>query len=689
MKTILMSTLTLALLTLGQVVGAQVKRHEKPVKSIPPKAAHLDSRPSVFDYLDSLERINRYNFHEAFATGFYTKNGTEYRAATGEPGPKYWQNRVDYNLDVSLDEEQNEIIGTSIMTYTNNSPQVMEFLWMQLDQNLFKMDSRGSSIIPLSGSRNGSKGQIGNLGFKIKSVTLFSGSKKKNLIPLKFIITDTRMQVFLKDHLDANGGKLMLKIEYSFISPEYGSDRMGILTTKNGKIFSVAQWYPRMCVFDEVSGWNTLPYTGPGEFYLEYGDFDIRITAPARSIVVCSGELQNPQEVYTVEQQKRWKKAAVSEQTVVIRDVTEVNDPNSRPLGKPRLTWHYKIANARDASWSASASFVVDAAKINLPSGKLSIATSAYPSESIVDQGWQKSTQMVKRSIEHYSSKWFEYPYPAAVNVASRVAGMEYPGIVFCSAFAAGGGLWNVADHELGHNWFPMIVGSNERLYGWMDEGFNTFINTISTANYENGQYKRNVLNMHEQSAMLSMEGTPPIMTAPGNMAEGSISILNYYKPSVGLILLREQILGPDRFDRAFQTYIKRWAFKHPTPDDFFRTMENVSGENLEWFWRGWYLNNWQMNISVMPVHYIDNDPLKGALITIENTKQLPMPVILQIRTKSGKSERIRLPVEIWQRDFTCTFKYPSTEQILSVTYDPDKVLPDSYEKDNIWESKK
>jgi hypothetical protein len=564
----------------------------------------------------------------------------------------------------------------------------MDFVWMQLDQNLFKADSRGTAIIPVSGSRNGSKGQEQNLGYRISTVAVYTGDKAKIPVPVKYRISDTRMQVFLPKRLAANGGKLKLKIDYSFVSPDYGSDRMGILPAKQGKIYTVGQWYPRMCVFDDISGWNTLPYTGPGEFYLEYGDFDIRITASAKDIVVCSGELLNPEQVYTAGQQKRWALAAKSEKTVTIRSAEEVSDPASRPLGKQQLTWHFRIANARDAAWAASSSFIVDAAKINLHGGKKSIAISAYPAESNSDLGYKLSTQMVKGSIEHYSSKWFEYPYPAATNVAGRPAGMEYPGIVFCGDGAKAGSLWFVADHELGHAWFPMIVGSNERLHGWMDEGFNTFINKLSTESYNNGAYIRKDLDMHHYGVSMTYEGYAPIFTSPANMDEGSIAALNYHKPAIGLTLLRDQILGHETFDRAFRAYIHRWAFKHPTPDDFFRTIENVSGENLEWFWRGWFINNWRCNISVLPVKYVDNLPAKGALISIANTGQMPMPVILEIKTKSGRTDRIKLPVEIWQRNLKWTFKYPSAEEIVSVQYDPDKVLPDSYENDNIWTSK-
>ncbi len=635
----------------------------------------------------------KYSYSETFAPFFFTQNGTEYRAATGEPGPRYWQNRADYQLDASLNDETNEIIGSEIVTYTNNSPLKMDFVWMQLDQNLFKMDSRGSMIVPTGGSRNAGRGQIFDAGYKIKSVKIISPTVPHTVTDVRFMIEDTRMQVFLPKELAGNGAALKLKIDYSFISPDYGSDRMGILKTKQGKIFTVAQWYPRMCVFDDVSGWNTLPYTGPGEFYLEYGDFDIRITARANDIVVCSGELVNPQEVYTAEQQKRWALAAQSEKTVMIRSSEEVTDPASRPSGKATLTWHFKLKNARDASWAASSAFVIDAAKMIMPSGKKSIAISAYPPESDTlsnGNGWRRSTSFVKKSLEYNSNKWFEYPYPAATAVAGTPGGMEYPGIVFCSARSSGQGLWGVHDHEFGHTWFPMIVGSNERLYGWMDEGFNTFLNTLSTAYFNNGEYKpTRPADMHIIGNAFTLPGLEPILSnGPDNLKERNNGTLLYSKPGAGLTLLREQILGPERFDYAFQTYIKRWAYKHPTPDDFFRTMENVAGESLQWFWRGWFSNTWRLDVAVRDVTYVGYDSTKAALITLDNLEKMAMPVILEIKLKSGKTDRIRLPVEIWERNVSWTFRYPFTEEIISVTYDPDKVLPDYNEDNNIWMKK-
>ncbi len=630
--------------------------------------------------------VTKYDYRDVFGPFFYTKNGTEYRSASGQPGVKYWQNRADYQLSAKLNDQTNEISGVTVLTYTNNSPDRMSFLWMQLDQNLFKKDSRGTAIVPTGSSRYRSTGQTQEAGYDIKSVKIVSTvSGKATETDVKYLINDTRMQIFLPQMLSATGGQVKIKIEYSFISPTYGSDRMGILETKNGKVFTVAQWYPRICVYDDILGWNSAPYTGPGEFYLEYGDFDINITAPANHIVVSSGELVNPQEVYTVEQQNRWAAAAQSDKTVLIRSAAEVTDAGSRPAGKQQLTWRFHIKNSRDAAWASSASFIIDAAKIDLPSGKKSMAISAYPVESEGDSAWSRSSEYTKAAIEHYSNKWLQYPYPAATNVAGITGGMEYPGIVFCGFRSRSDALFGVTDHEFGHTWFPMIVGSNERLYAWMDEGFNTFINTLSTEAFNHGEYREAATDMHRAAATLTNPVLEPVMSSPDNMKERNIGNLAYYKPGMGLTLLRDQILGAERFDLALKTYINRWAYKHPEPYDFFRTIENVAGEDLAWFWRGWFLNNWRLDQAVKSVSYIRSDPKQGSLITIDNLEKMAMPVILEIKTKSGKVDRIKLPVEIWQRNTSWTFQYPSTEEIVSVISDPDHVLPDHNSTNDAW----
>lgn len=641
---------------------------------------------SIAANAQEVKTVSKYNYHDAFAPFFYTKNGTSTRSASGQPGSEYWQNRADYQLTARLIEAENEIIGSGIVTYTNNSPDKMNFVWMNLDQNLFQSDSRGNAVIPLNGSRNGARGQIFDGGHKIKSVKVVATLNGKSTeTDAKFVITDTRMQVFLPQELHSKGGIIKIKIDFSFIAPYEGSDRMGVLETKNGKIFTIAQWYPRMCVYDDINGWNTNPYLGASEFYLEYGDLDVNITVPSNHIVVCSGELLNPTAVYNTQEQKRLAQAKLSDATVIIRTPDEVSALALNPNVKTEKTWHYKIKNARDLSWASSPAFILDGAKINLPSGKKSLALSVYPIESAGNDAWGRSTEYTKTSIENYSKRWFEFPYPVATNVAGNEGGMEYPGIVFCGWESKGEDLWGVTDHEFGHNWFPMIVGSNERLFGWMDEGFNTFINSLSSVDFNKGEYKEKPSDLHKKAETYTSPNLETIMSSPDNMKEANIGLLCYSKPSSGLVILREQVLGTERFDTAFRTYVERWAFKHPAPDDFFRTMENVSGEDLSWFWRGWFQNNWRLDQGINSIKYLKNDPKKGIVISISNLEKMVMPVVLDIKTKSGIVSRVKLPVEIWQKNTDWSFKYNSTEEIENITIDPDHVFPDSNESNNVW----
>jgi len=624
---------------------------------------------------------SKYDYKEAFNPFFYTTNGNEYRSASGMPGPKYWQNAVDYKISARLNDQTNEITATVTLDYTNNSPDELDFLWLQLDQNMFSQEGRGHLIVPLTKSRYGDARSDFDGGYDIKSVKFGNGNAAEHLI------TDTRMQVFLPEPLAPNGGKTTITIDYSYTVPTHGADRTGVLETQNGKIFAIAQWFPRMAVYDDILGWNVHPYTGPGEFYLEFGNYDIAITAPANHIVVMGGELLNPHEVYTSEQAKRLEQAKKSDKTVVIRSAEEVTQPHSRPQGKKELTWKFRLENAHDVAWASSPAFMVDGAKINLPSGKSSFALSAYPVESHGGNAWERSTEYTKASIEFYSGYLMEYPYPVAVNVAADIGGMEYPAIVFCSYKAKAAGLWGVTDHEFGHIWFPMIVGSNERLHAWMDEGFNTFINDLSTEAFNGGEYHRPMGDANRLAQALTRPDLEPVMSTPQNMQERNIGTLAYRKPGFGLTLLRNEILGPERFDRAFRAYLHRWAYKHPTPDDFFRTMENVAGENLNWFWRGWFKYNWRFDQGIVMVINDASDPKNRGIITVENFEKLPMPVVVDITTKSGKVHRVKLPVEIWERNSQWTFKAPTDEEIIAVQLDPDRVYPDHNPDNNRWEA--
>ena len=621
-----------------------------------------------------------YDHRKAFDPNFYPQTGNDYRSASGAPGPKYWQNRADYKINCALNTDQHKVSGEVEITYTNNSPDDLKFLWLQLDQNIYKAGSRGSATTTQTGGRYANAKFTE--GYVIKS-TLVDVDGKKTVV--QNIVTDTRMQIWLPKVLKSSG-KVTLNISFEFVVPEYGTDRMGRLQTKNGWVYTVAQWFPRLCVYDDIQGWNTMPYIGAGEFYLEYGDIEYSITAPSNLILAGSGELLNEKEVLTPTQQTRLAAARSSDKTVMLRTAKEVNDPKSRPAAA-NLTWKFKIQNTRDAAWGASKAFVWDAAKINLPSGKNALAMSAYPEESIKRDGWQRSTEMVKASIEHYSKTWFEYPYPVATNVAGVVGGMEYPGIVFCGYQASGESLWGVTDHEFGHTWFPMIVGSNERKHAWMDEGFNTFINGLSTKEFNKGEFANFSYFPGDNANSVFTNDMDPLMTNPDVLQQHNIGVAEYDKPAIMLNVLRDVVLGKERFDAAFREYINRWAFKHPTPWDFFHTIENVSGEDLSWFWRAWVFNNWKLDQAVTRVNHV-NGEVDEAFITLENLGQMVMPVTVLIKESNGRQQKIDLPVEVWQRGKEWTFKVKTTSKITDVILDPDKKLPDVNRKNNTADKK-
>lgn len=621
---------------------------------------------------------SRYDQFKVFTPLFYPQSSNEFREVSGAPGPKYWQNRADYKINVSLDTAQHRVAGTTVITYTNNSPDALPFLWLQLDQNLYREDSRGAALSPLGGSRDGVKDLTS--GDEIKAVYVIKNGKEEKA---DYMVTDTRMQIRLKDSLHNAGGKIELKIDYAFKVPEYGTDRTGRQLTKNGWIYEVAQWYPRMEVYDDITGWNVIPYTGNAEFYLEYGNFDFTITAPSDMIVVGSGELVNPNEVLTPALISRLAAAAKSDKTIFIKDSTEISNSKLHPA-KAGLTWHFYCKNARDVAWAASKAFMWDAARINLPGGKTALAQSVYPVEAAGWDGYGRSTEYTKGAIELYSNKWLPYTYPVATNVGGTVSGMEYPGIVFCGSTSKKEELWNVVNHEFGHNWFPMIVGSNERKYGWMDEGFNTFINDVDTKDFNRGEYYHQTDEERAATGLFPSTGNT-VMTLPDVTTEDLSGSFIYDKPALALKVLREEVLGKERFDYAFQTYIKRWAFKHPTPWDFFHTMDNAAGEDLSWYWNEWFFHSWKLDQAIKSIDYTSGDPAQGSIITIGNLEGMALPVTIAITEENGKSGTVKLPAEIWQRADEWTFKYKSTSKITSAVIDPDHVLPDSDPSNNSY----
>ena len=644
-------------------------------------SAQAQRKHSSSDGQDTI--TSNYQPSQLFSPVFYTQKGNQVHSANGDPGPKYWQNRADYQLKATIDTATKTLTASERLIYTNNSPDALPFLWLQLDQNTYKKDARSNFVT----SRQPAPDQH-TQGYQIESVSIVQNGKTQKA---DFIISDTRMQVRLPVSLPGNGMSLTLLINYNYTIPGVFGGRTDYSDTKNGKIYEIAQWFPRMCVYDDSKGWDTLPFLGIGEFYLEYGDIDYQVTVPADMIVAGSGELLNPGEVLTPTQLRRLATARNSDKTIMIRSAEEVNDPASRPKNTGTLTWHFKMLNTRDVAFGASKAYVWDAARVNLPDGKKSLAMSVYPVESAGNDAWGRATEYLKKSIEYFSAKWFVYPYPVAVNEAGTAGGMEYPGIVFDGITDKGKELYWVTAHEIGHNWFPMIVGSNERRFGWMDEGFNTFIDVYASDNFNNGEFAPKRDSEYapgggnpadEIVPVIADPNAPIIMTAADAVPEMYRHPMVYFKPAFGLVLLREQILGNDRFDYAFKNYIHKWAFKHPQPDDFFRSIENGGGEDLSWFWKEWFYNNWSLDLELADAKYTDKEH-KTIAITIVNKEQMAMPCTLEIKLKNGTKTRMQLPVETWLQQKFIILKIPVTSAVESITIDPDAGLPDMNRKNN------
>jgi hypothetical protein len=606
-----------------------------------------------------------------------------YRSSNGSPGPAYWQNTADYEMHAALDTATKVLTNDETITYTNHSPDSLTSLWIHLEQNTYRKDARARLVNsgprprkPTPDTEDNPNGRTTE-GFVLDLVEI---SYDKDWQKADSLVDDTRLQIRLAQPLAPRVGVARIHIRYHYQIPGVWGGRNSWGTAKQGEIYDIAQWYPRMCVYDDLRGWDTLPFIG-SEFYLEYGHFDYYVTLPSEMIVAGSGELVNPQEVLTPAQQGRLEEASHSDKTVMIRTVAEVNDPASRPKGSGMLTWHFHMDRTRDVSWSASSAFVWDAARINLPDGKTSLAQSVYPAESAGDAAWGRSTEYVKHTIEHFSQQWFPYPYPVATNVAGFSEGMEYPGIVFDGIEDKGKTLFWITAHELGHDWFPMIVGSNERRNAFMDEGFNTFIDIDESAAFQGGVYgpKRD----SEYSAggeppdtILKVLRDPalPVLLMPADAYTAPVlHPVSYFKGAYGMVLLREQILGKERFDWAFRKYIRDWAFKHPSPSDFFRAMSSEGGEDLDWFWRGWYMNHWLFDLAVTNI--------SGDQVTLVNKGQLVLPATVEVRYTDGTKTRFRVPVETWEAKGEVI--WTGDKPVAAVKVDPDHMLPDNDRANN------
>ena len=535
----------------------------------------------------------------------------EYRNAAGAPGYNYYQQQADYKMNIFIDDETQVLSGDEIITYTNNSPDQLSYLWLQLDQNLFAKDSDTKLIHVEKMEDFRDISQIERKvfeydgGFKVQEVKNLNGSD------LKYSINKTMLRIDLDKPLKT-GSSISFKIKWWYNI----NDRMAVggrsgyeyFEKEDNYIYTVAQFFPRMCVYDDVSGWQNKQFLGRGEFTLPFGDYDVSITVPADHILGATGELQNTSSLLTNNQKKRLEQAKKSDSPIFIVTEEEARE-SEKTHSKRTKTWKFKATNVRDFAFATSRKFIWDAQNTNV-GGKDVLCMSYYPKEG--NPLWERySTKLVAHTVQTYSKYTVDYPYPVAISVHSKSIGMEYPMICFNGGRPEADGtysertkygMWGVIIHEVGHNFFPMIINSDERQWTWMDEGLNTFVQYLTEQEWERGYPSRRGPAYKIADYMKGDKSNiSPIMTNSESIWQFGNNA--YGKPATALNILRETIMGRELFDYAFKTYCERWKFKHPTPADFFRTMEDASAVDLDWFWRGWFYSTDHVDISLESVN--------------------------------------------------------------------------------------
>ncbi|MEZ4413444.1 MAG: M1 family metallopeptidase [Gemmatimonadales bacterium] len=583
----------------------------------------------------------------------------EYRAASGRPGHAYWQQRVDYRIDATLDPAANEVRGREVISYHNRSPDALPYLWMHLEQNMCAPGSVTSQLdqppLVFLGSTFDFSCQGFAGGFVLDTV-LVAGR------PVTPVVYGTTMRLDLPAPMAA-GAALDIVIRWRFKVPAFGGGRMG----RDGTLYEVAQWYPRLAVYDDLRGWNHDPYIGAGEFYLEYGRFDVSLTVPAGYIVAATGTLQNAGEVLTATQRKRLAKAATSTTPIAVISKAEAGNPGrTRPTATGTLTWRFSADSVRDFAFAASPDFQWDASAWD----GIAIHTLYRPSATI----WAEANRMTNEALAYYSTQWLRYPYPQFTSIEGPIEGMEYPMITFDPAGPNREDVHWVLAHELGHQWVPMVVGSNERLYPWMDEGFNTFIDLANAARYFKGTAYGDSIEVHPLHLYPDHAGPgeQPLGLRPVEVQD--LFWAGYQKPALMLQLLRYEVLGPQRFDAAFRQYLAAWAFRHPSPADFFRLMRDASGMDLDWFWREWVLTTTQLD---QAVDSVATESGGVTAVRLASLGTMVMPAELKLTFADGSSEVVRLPVEMWNLGPRFTYRVRGKPAVRSAELDPRHALPD------------
>ena len=559
-----------------------------------------------------------------------------YRTASGAPGHEYYQQKADYQISVILDDEKQTLKGEETITYKNNSPDVLTYLWVQLDQNMRAKDSETNAIA--TNSINNVRMEVKDLkklhndfdgGFKLDYVKDASGAD------LPYFVNKTMMRVDLPKALKP-GGSYSFKIKwwYNINNRIKIGGRSGFEHFEEGDnlVYTIAQFFPRMAVYNDVEGWQNKQFLGRGEFTLPFGDYKVNITAPADHIIGSTGTLQNASSVLTTEQQARLKTAKTASEPVLIVTQEEAEAAEKQKATKSK-TWIFHATNVRDFAFASSRKFIWDAIGVKLDDGSTTMAMSFYPKEGNPLWG-QYSTRVVAHTVKSYSKHTFDYPYPVAISVHSKWNGMEYPMICFnygrpetdgTYSERIKNGMIGVIIHEVGHNFFPMIINSDERQWTWMDEGLNSFVQSMAESEWDSEFPTRRGPPAKIVDYMKGDKGNiSPIMTNSESIFQFGNNA--YGKPATALVILRETILGRELFDYAFTEYCNRWMFKHPTPADFFRTMEDASGTDLDWFWRGWFYGTEHVDLSIDNMIWFrldtKNPETEKALLKIEKESQ-------------------------------------------------------------------
>jgi len=601
-----------------------------------------------------------------------------YRSASGSPGKEYWQQKADYQIKVTLDDEKQRLIGSERITYLNNSPDALTYLWVQLDQNHFKEGSiaqvAGGSQI--NADRGMSAGQLKGLEGKTNRPFGYDISAVKDAVgkPLKTTVNETMMRIDLPAPL-LKGQSFTFSIDWAFnitnVLTERGRSGYEFFPKDGNYLYEMAQWFPRMAVYDDVNGWQHKQFLGQGEFALVFGDYKVEITAPNDMVVGATGELMNADKVLSATQRKRWKDAETSKTPVLI--VSE-DDARAAEKGKPTgtKTWVFEAKNVRDFAFAASRKFIWDAMRVDVE-GKKVWAMSLYPKEANPLWG-QYSTRVVAHTLTSYSKRTFTYPYPVAYSVHGPVGGMEYPMMSFNGARPQEDGTYSVGTknflilviiHEVGHNYFPMIVNSDERQWSWMDEGLNSFLEGLACLEWDRDFPATGIMPQYITGYMKTDPSKQnPIMSSSDNILPGTFGPNAYSKPATGLNILRETIMGRELFDHAFKEYSRRWMFKHPTPADFFRTMEDASGMDLDWFWKGWFYGVEAADQAIAEVKWFELDTQDPEV----NKAQARQEAEAKNKTISNMRNEKDIPKTVVEEDPTMKDFYNS--------YDPFAVTP-------------